>query len=263
MSDNSIVLSIDEGVATITLNRPEVGNSLDLPTVAELATAVDRCASDADVRCVVLTGAGKLFCAGGDVGAMVKAGDDRPQMLDELISALNRVLATLMEMPKPLLTLVNGPAAGAGFSLAISGDVVIAGSSASFLAAYGGIGLTADGGMSWLLPRLVGLRQAQRIIHLNQKVGSEEAAELGLVTQTVADDELAEAGQAMARRLKSGAMSSIAGSRALLQSSLQTNYIAQLDAERQSMVDAARTPENAEGIAAFTQKRKPDFEKAK
>jgi 2-(1,2-epoxy-1,2-dihydrophenyl)acetyl-CoA isomerase len=210
-----------------------------------------------------LTGAGKLFCAGGDVGAMVKADDGRPEMLNELIGNLNRVLVTLMEMPKPLLTLVNGPAAGAGFSLAVSGDIVLAGESASFLAAYGGIGLTADGGMSWLLPRLVGLRQAQRIIHMNTKVGSAEAAELGLVTQTVADEGLADAGQAMAQRLKTGAMSSIAGSRALLQSSLQADYATQLDAERRSMVEAARTPENGEGIAAFIEKRKPDFEKAK
>lgn len=263
MSENSILLSIDGSVGTITLDRPQVGNSLDLPTVAELADAVERCAGDDAVRCVVLSGAGKLFCAGGDVGAMVKAGNGRAEMLDELIGNLNAVLVRLMEMPKPLLTLVNGPAAGAGFSLAISGDVVLAGHSASFLAAYGGIGLTADAGLSWLLPRFVGLRQAQRLIHLNQKVGAEEAEKLGLVTQCVLDGELAEAGQAMAQRLAASAMSSISASRTLLLSSLQTNYPAQIEAERQSMVAAARTPENDEGIAAFTQKRKPDFEKAK
>ena len=261
VSEGRIVLAIEEGVATITLNRPEVGNSLDLPTVAELATAVDRCASDPAVRCVVVTGAGRLFCAGGDIASMVRAGEKRPEMLSELIGALNAVLLTLIEMPKPLLTLVHGPAAGAGFSLAISGDVVLAGKSASFLAAYGGIGLTADGGMSWLLPRLVGLRQAQRIIHLNEKVGSTEAAELGLVTQVVEDDELVAAGQSMARRLKSSAMSAISGSRALLRTSMQAEYSTQLASERQSMIDAARTAENAEGIAAFVEKREPDFEK--
>lgn len=263
MSDNRIVLTVTDAIATITLNRPEAGNSLDLPTVAELATAVDRCADDPDVRCLVLTGAGKLFCAGGDVSAMVKAGDDRPQMLDELISALNAVLLALMAMPKPLLTVVNGPAAGAGFSLAISGDVVLAGQSASFLAAYGGIGLTADGGLSWLLPRIAGLRQAQRIILLNEKVKAEEALQLDLVTQVLPDDELPAAAQAMAQRLKSSAMSSIGGARALLQASLQTDYAAQIDAERLSMIEAARQQDNAEGIAAFISKRKPDFEKAR
>lgn len=262
MSENSILLSIDGSVGTITLNRPQVGNSLDLPTVAELADAVERCAGDDAVRCVVLTGAGKWFCAGGDVGAMVAAGSGRADMLDELIGNLNTVLVRLMQMPKPLLTLVNGPAAGAGFSLAISGDVVLACQSASFLAAYGGIGLTADGGLSWLLPRIVGLRQAQRIIHLNQKVGAEEAEGLGLVTQCVPHGELAEAGEAMAQRLAGSAMSSIRASRALLLSSLQTDYATQIEAERRSMVAAARTPENDEGIAAFTQKRKPDFQKA-
>lgn len=263
MSEHSILLSSDGGVATITLNRPEVGNSLDIPTVAELQAAVDQCAGDAAVRCVVLTGAGKLFCAGGDVGAMVRAGDDRPHMLDELIGNLNRVLVTLMAMAKPLVTLVNGPAAGAGFSLAMSGDMVLAGQSASFRAAYGGIGLTADGGMSWLLPRLVGLRQAQRIIHLNEKVGADEALALGLVSRVVPDGELTEAGLAMAQRLKSASMTSIAGSRALLQASMQADYGAHLEAERQSMVKAAGTPDNAEGVAAFIEKRSPDFEKTK
>jgi 2-(1,2-epoxy-1,2-dihydrophenyl)acetyl-CoA isomerase len=262
LSEQPILLAIEGGVATVTLHRPQVGNSLDLPTVAELAKAVDRCVADPAVRCVVITGAGKMFCAGGDVSAMIRSGDDRPQMLDELISALNAVVMALMQMPKPLLTLVNGPAAGAGFSLAMAGDVVLAGQSASFLAAYGGIGLTADGGLSWLLPRIVGLRQAQRILLLNRKVGAEEAAALGLVTHTVPDADLAESGRAMAQQLKSAASSSLAGSRRLLYASLHSDCATQLEAERQSMIAAASTAENAEGIAAFMEKRKPDFENA-
>ncbi|WP_340589118.1 enoyl-CoA hydratase/isomerase family protein [Erythrobacter alti] len=262
VSEDRIILSITDGVATITLNRPDVGNALDIPTVKELAKAVDHFAADDAVRCVVLTGAGRLFCAGGDIASMAGAGDGLPDMLGDLIAALHRVLVALIEMPKPLLTLVNGPAAGAGFSMAISGDVVIAGKSASFLAAYGGIGLTADGGMSWLLPRLIGLRQAQRLILLNEKVGADEAGAIGLVTQVVEDDDLLSVGQTMAYRLKTSAMSSIGGSRALLRESLQSDYATQLERERQSMMEAARGSENSEGVAAFLQKRKPDFEKA-
>lgn len=262
MSGNPIELAVDGGVATITLNRPDVGNAIDLPLALALQSAVATCAADAAIRCVVLTGAGRMFCVGGDVAGMAAAGDARPAFLDELIGALHAALVPLMTMPKPLLTLVNGPAAGAGFSLAIAGDVVLAAQSASFLAAYGAVGLTADGGMSWLLPRLVGLRQAQRIIHLNHKLGADEAAQLGLVTQVVADADLAAAGQAMAARLASCAMASVGGVRQLLLASSHSSYPEQLARERASMVAAAHSAENSEGIAAFIEKRKPDFTKA-
>ena len=115
MSDNPIVLAVDGEVATITLNRPELGNAIDLSMATALQAAVDSCANDTAVRCVVLTGAGRMFCVGGDVAGMAAAGDARPQFLDELIGALHAALVPLMAMPKPLLTLVNGPAAGAGF----------------------------------------------------------------------------------------------------------------------------------------------------
>jgi 2-(1,2-epoxy-1,2-dihydrophenyl)acetyl-CoA isomerase len=259
VTETPILLAVDGAVAVITLNRPDLGNAIDLPMALALQSAVRDCAADDAIRCVVLTGAGRMFCVGGDVAAMAAAGDARPQFLAELIGALNDALVPLMAMQKPLLTLVNGPAAGAGFSLAISGDVVLAAQSASFLAAYGAVGLTADAGMSWLLPRLVGLRQTQRLIHLNQKVGAEEAAQMGLVTQVLPDAELAQAGQAMARRLAASAMASVGGVRALLLASLQNTYADQLALERASMVTAAQSAENAEGIAAFLEKRRPVF----
>ena len=262
MSEDKVTLAIEEGVATIVLNRPDVGNAIDLALAHRWREIVEQCVRDDAVRCVVVTGAGRMFCVGGDVAAMAAAGDRRPEFLHEMVGSLNEVMIPLLRMDKPLLTLVNGPAAGAGFSIAIAGDVVLAASSASFLAAYGGVGLTADGGMSWLLPRLVGLRQAQRLIFLNEPVAADEAASIGLVTRIVDDDALQGEGRKLAQKLASCSMPAVGGSRALLRASFETGFEEQLDKERRSMTEAARTPENAEGLAAFLERRKPDFRSA-
>lgn len=261
MSDDTVMLGIEDGVATIVLNRPDVGNAVDLPMAHKLSALVRQCADDASVRCVVLTGAGRMFCVGGDVSAMAAAGDARPDFLSELVEAFHEISRPLMHMDKPVLTLVNGPAAGAGLSLALSADVVLAARSASFLAAYAAVGLTADGGASWLLPRLVGLRKAQEMILLNRPVAAEEAERIGLVSQAVDDADLLNMGRETATRLAASSMPAFAGSRDLLRTSFETSFEQQLDLERSSMTAAARTAENAEGIAAFLERRKPDFRK--
>src|SRR3546814_36030 len=158
--------------------------SSDLLARALLQAAI-RCDTDPAIRCVVLTGAGKLFCGGGDVQAFSAAGDQVSSYLSELAGTLHMAVTRLMRMAKPLLVLVNGPAAGAGLSLAICGDMVLAARSAHFTAAYGMVGLSPDGGMSWLLPRLIGMRRAQAMIIGNQRVSANEAEAIGLVTRTV------------------------------------------------------------------------------
>lgn len=257
-------LTCEDGIATILLNRPEVGNALDVSAANALRDAIEHAAADEAIRCVVMTGAGRMFCVGGDVAAMASAGEGgaRADFLDQLVSAYHEAVVPLFEMNKPLVTLVNGPAAGAGFSLAMSGDVVIAARSASFFAAYGAVGLTVDGAMSWLLPRIVGMRQAQRLILLNEKISAEEAEQLGLLTRLVDDEALMGEGMNLARRLKSGSMASIGGARTLLRQSFETGVREQLEAERASMVSAAITPECAEGVAAFVEKRRANFENA-
>ena len=145
--DDLLDLTMEGSIATITLNRPQAGNSLDLALAHALLQAAIRCDTDDAVRCVVLTGAGKLFCAGGDVGAFESARDTMPTMLSELAGTVHMAVSRFMRMRKPLLVLVNGPAAGAGLSLAIGGDIVIAARNAHFTAAYGAIGLSPDGGM--------------------------------------------------------------------------------------------------------------------
>ncbi|WCT73605.1 enoyl-CoA hydratase-related protein [Sphingomonas naphthae] len=256
--DAPLLVSVADGVAWLTLNRPQAGNAIDLPMAQALLKAAIACENDAGIRCVVLTGAGRLFCAGGDVAAMRTAGDGLAAMLSELIATLHAAISRLARMPKPLLVLVNGPAAGAGFSLAMLGDVVISGRAAHYTAAYGAIGLTADGGLSWLLPRLVGLRKSQEIILTNRRIASAEAEAIGLVTRTVEDEALADEGEAMARKLADAPVAALGAARALLKESYESGFETQLDRELRSMTIAA-TGEAREGLAAFFAKRAPDF----
>ena len=149
-------------IATITLDRPDNGNAIDVGMAVALLEAALECADDRDVRCVILTGAGEMFCAGGDVKAF-SLSDDVGALIERITAPLHKAIARFARMDKPLITAINGAAAGAGFGLALLGDVAIAARSAKFAVAYGALGVSPDAGTSWLLPRLVGLRQAQRL----------------------------------------------------------------------------------------------------
>src|SRR3546814_554431 len=230
-----------------------------LPLARALLQAAIRCDTDPAIRCVVLTGAGKLFCGGGDVQAFSAAGDQVSSYLSELAGTLHMAVTRLMRMAKPLLVLVNGPAAGAGLSLAICGDMVLAARSAHFTAAYGMVGLSPDGGMSWLLPRLIGMRRAQAMIIGNQRVSANEAEAIGLVTRTVDDAALLSEGANLAEKLTSSATEAIGAARALLLESYDGALEAQLERETRSITARGASPECREGVAAFLGRRKPDF----
>ncbi|HEX7852243.1 MAG TPA: enoyl-CoA hydratase-related protein [Sphingobium sp.] len=258
MSGAPVLLDSDGTIAMITLNRPEAGNTVNLPLAQALLDAAVHCDEDASLRCVVLTGTGKLFCGGGDLSAFGDAGDI-PAFLDALATTLHKAISRLLRMRKPLLVLVNGPAAGAGLSLSLLGDIVIASESAHFMAAYGSVGLSPDGGMSWLLPRLVGMRRAQGIIISNRRVSAEEAAAIGLVTRTLPDADLAEEGRRQAHILAAAPTSGIAAARALLLESFNSSLEAQLDREVRAIVAAGATQDCREGVAAFVARRSPRF----
>lgn len=259
MSEAPILLSHDGAVATITLNRPAAGNTIDMGLAIALEEAVDAVIADASVRCVVLAANGKLFCGGGDISAFAAAGDEASAFLGQLADALHHSVSKLAEMDKPLVVLVQGASAGAGMSLALLGDVVLAARSASFTAAYGMVGLTPDGGMSWLLPRLVGLRHAQDMILTNRRVGAEEGAAIGLVTRVVDDAELADEGRATALRMAESAAVSIAGAKRLLSTSLLNSLDVQLQLEARTIAAAGGSAESREGVSAFLARRKPNF----
>ena len=258
---DTVLFEIEAGIGRIILNRPDAANGLDLPTARALAEAAARCAGDDAVRCVVLTGAGRMFCAGGDIAAFAAAGEGAGPFLHELASTVHQAVKSLAAMAKPLLVLVNGPAAGAGLSLAALGDIVIAARTAHFTSAYTAIGLTPDGGLSWLLPRLIGLRQAQEMILTNRRIDSDMAAELGLITRVVDDDMLEAEGAAVVARLAAGPTAALGAVRGLLRHAATSTLDDLLDREADAISRAAVGAEGKEGVAAFLARRKPVFGK--
>jgi 2-(1,2-epoxy-1,2-dihydrophenyl)acetyl-CoA isomerase len=190
---------------------------------------------------------------------MAAAGDDVPGCLAELADTVHRAATRLMRMRKPLLVLVNGAAAGAGLSLAISGDVVLASRSAHFTTAYGSVGLSPDGGMTWLLPRLVGMRRAQAMILRNQRVGAEEAAAIGLISEVVEDDHLALRGEQAAAELAAAPTLALGAARGLLLDAFNGPLESHLEKEARTIEAVAATKNCREGVSAFLARRKPDF----
>ncbi|MET0374764.1 MAG: enoyl-CoA hydratase-related protein [Rhizorhabdus sp.] len=244
----------------LALDRPEAGNALTIPLARALLRAAIAADEDESVRCVVLTGRGRLFCAGGDVSGFVGGAVEAARHIKEITAYLHAAIARLMRVNKPLVTAINGPAAGAGLGLAIMGDVAIAARSAHFTVAYGAIGLTPDAGVSWLLPRLIGLRRAQEMALGNRRVGAEEAVAIGLVSRVVDDADLAGAVEATAAQLAASATEAIGRTRALLLGSYDTPLETHLDAETRSISASVRSPHGQEGVAAFLAKRAPDFQ---
>lgn len=246
-------------VAILTLNRPDAGNTIDVPLARALMEAAIACDEDDAVRCVLLTGTGRFFCAGGDLGAFAAAGERAPALIKEITAYLHMAVARLANMGKPLVTAINGPAAGAGLSLAILGDIALAAPAAHLTVAYTAVGLTPDGGLTWLLPRLIGMRRAQELVLTNRRVQAAEAAAIGLITRVSAEGALMEEALATARGLAAGATSALGGARRLLLASFESGLETQMDRESRALAAATRTPHGREGIRAFLAKQTPDF----
>jgi len=247
------------GVLTLTLNRPDAGNAVDLELARALMHAAIECDEDRAIRCVVLTGAGRLFCAGGDIAAFAAAGERISALIKELTAYLHSAIARFARMEKPLITAVNGAAAGAGFSLAILGDIALASTAASFNLAYAGIGLSPDGGATWLLPRLIGLRRAQELMLTGERLSAAQAAALGLVTRTVEAAELAGEAAKLALRLAAGPTQALGRTRGLLLSSFGTALETQMENEARAIAACASGAEAREGLAAFLAKRAANY----
>ncbi len=247
------------GIARITLSRVEAGNAIDLAMAEALAEAAIACDEDDTIRCVLLAANGRHFCAGGDVTRFAEAGTHAPAYLKRITGALHVAIARLSRMRKPLVTAIQGPAAGAGMSLALLGDIALAAASAHFTPAYGAIGLTPDGGMTWLLPRLIGLRRAQELLITNRRVTAVEAQSLGLVTRMVDDASLTGETEDLVQRLAAGPTGAIGVVRGLLLSGATAGLETQMETEAQAIADAIRSPNGREGLAAFLDKRRAIF----
>jgi 2-(1,2-epoxy-1,2-dihydrophenyl)acetyl-CoA isomerase len=246
-------------VLTLTLNRPDSGNAIDLELARALMLAAIQCDEDASVRCVVLSGAGKMFCAGGDIATFAAAGAQTPALIKELATHLHAAISRFARMDKPMITTVNGAAAGAGFSLAILGDIALASAAASFTLAYGSIGLSPDGGATWLLPRLIGLRRTQELALTGQRLTAAQAAALGLTTRTVEASELAAETARLAAQLAAGPTWAFGRTRNLLLSSFSMSLETQMENEARAIAACAGGVEAREGIAAFLAKRPANF----
>lgn len=248
-----------QGVATITLNRPEAANALIVEMARELMLAANACDESPTIRAVILTGAGKFFCAGGDVQSFADAGDKVGELAKEITAYLHAAVSRFARMNAPLIVAVNGAAAGAGFSMAIAGDLVLSAESAKFTVAYTGIGASPDGSSSYFLPRIVGLRRAQELMLTNRRLSSAEALDWGLVTRVVADETLMAEAEKLASQMAAGPRRSHGVVKQLLASTFSESLETQMELESRGIAASLSNSDGQEGIAAFVGKRKPQF----
>jgi 2-(1,2-epoxy-1,2-dihydrophenyl)acetyl-CoA isomerase len=258
MSAIKIQVAMGGLLAKVSLNRPEKFNAFDRDMMRELADIVRGVTDSAKCRVVVLTGEGKGFCAGADLQA-AKESDSLTSYVSELVKSFHHVLATLAQSPALVVTLVNGPAAGGGLSLALAGDLRWALPEAKFRAGYGRVGLTMDGGLSWRLPRIVGMAQAQRIVYEDPDIDADEAHALGMVHQVVPPSDLVKYFEVLIERTKLQSRHLFAKNRQLLLESQARTLAQTYEAEALAMKIAAGTPDGREGIEAFVAKRPPKF----
>ncbi|WP_307845894.1 enoyl-CoA hydratase-related protein [Saccharomonospora sp. NB11] len=258
---SEVLLTTDtDGVRTLTFNRPKAYNSLTVELKERLLTALREAAEDDTVRAVVLTGAGKAFCAGQDLKehvATLRSDIDNP--LATVAEHYNPIVTALVELPKPVIAAVNGSAAGAGAALAYACDLRIASTSASFSMAFAGVGLGPDSGASWTLQRLVGAGRAVELMLLGRKVDSDEALRIGLVGEVVPDDELAARAHAVAARLAAGPTRAYAKIKSTVAHAAQSSLAEALAAEEAAQTELGATADHREAVEAFVEKRRPTF----
>lgn len=259
MPPTTVDLRRDGDIVTLTLDRPDAANAIDLRLATDLLAAAERCAAEPGIRAVILTGRGRMFSGGGDVPAFAAAGEQAGGMLRDITTPLHAAIALFARMDAPLVVAVNGVAAGAGFGLALGGDVVLAAAGAKFTMAYTKIGLSPDGGSSFFLPRLVGLLQAKRLMLLNPVLGADEALALGLVSEVVADDRLMDRAREVAGQLAAGPTLAYGKVKRLLAETHRHSLERQLAMEAESISGLGATADAQEGLAAFVGKRKAAF----
>ena len=265
MAGGLVDLSNQGAVGIITLNRPEARNALNPEMFQELGSAIQGC-RDPDMRAVIITGSGGSFCAGADVKDFVNQLENSGpeglhQHLKHLADAFHRhVIIPIRQLDKPVIASIDGVAAGGGLSLALACDLRVASDSARFLMAYGNIGATADGGSTYLLPRLIGTARAMELYLSDQPIGAQRALDLGLLNQVFPTAELEQSTLEFAARLAQGPTVAYGRVKALFDSSWDASLAGQLDAETEYISNITMTDDFQEGIKAFAEKRSPRFQ---
>ena len=247
-------------LAIIRLNRPKAYNALHVPLLRDLFDAVVAVEVDPQVRGVLLTANGAAFSGGGDVKGFVAAGDELPAVIHHMTLYLHALVSRLIRMPKPVVTAVNGMAAGAGFSLAMVGDLVLAKAGAQFTLAYTRIGASPDGSSTFFLSRAIGLRRALELTYTNRVLSAQEALEWGLITRVLPDETFAADAKAVALELANGPTLALGHAKDLIYHSQDHNLEAQMERETQAIVAASKTEDFRNGTRAFVEKRSATFQ---
>lgn len=258
MSSTSIKVKIENKVAIITLNRPEVFNSFNREMALALQDAFDTCEQDVNVRAIVLTGNGKAFCAGQDLKE-VTSPELNPGFKKILEEHYNPIILRIRNLKKPIIGAINGVAAGAGANIALACDIVVASEKASFIQAFSLIGLIPDSAGTYFLPRLIGFQKASALAMLGDKVSAEEAERLGMIYKHVSLEEFDATIEKLANKLANMPTKALGMIKELFNSSMTNTLEAQLAMESKYQIEAAQSDDYAEGVAAFIEKRKPNF----
>lgn len=258
MDFENLRYELEDGVARITLDRPP-RNAIDMGLARELMHAATRCDEDPKVRSVLISGSGEMFCSGGDIGEFSSAGEDLPLLLKELTTYLHSAISRFVRMRAPVVAAVNGSAAGGGLSLVLASDVAFAAESASFHYGYSRIGFSPDGSSTYFLPRVLGMRRALEFAMTGRSLSAEEAQEWGLITKAVPDSELDDTAWTLAAELAAGPTESFGASKRLFHAAWTATLETQMELEARTLADTARTSDAKEGVAAFLEKRPPEF----
>lgn len=267
----ALLCSVEDGVATITLNRPEARNALGEELTPALRRMIRKAGDDPEVGAVLITGAGNAFCAGGDVKSMNKGGGalqknesgqaqtTREERTADLQRRQRTLTGALVGLRKPTVAALPGPAAGAGLSIALACDIRIAAESAFVSTAYARIGLSGDYGIAWLLTRAVGNARARELLFLPERIDAARCERIGLVNTVVPDSELRQAAFNLTAKLASGPRVALRNMKENLDEAVTSDFLSALDSEAVRMVDSAQTDDHREAVRAFVEKRAPQF----
>jgi len=253
-----ITTELQESILTITLNRPEKLNSFIEPMAEQLQNGLNEAAENDNVRCVLLTGSGKAFCAGQDLPEVVDKGEDY-ELGNTVRNSYNPVIKGIRDLEKPVVCAVNGTAAGAGANIAFACDIVVASDQAKFVQSFSKIGLIPDSGGTFFLPRIVGLQRANMLYMLDEKISPGQAVEMGLIYKAVEHENLLDEAGQICQKLASLPTRGFGLYKKALNQSLQNSLDEQLDLEADLQTEAGKTHDYHEGVQAFLEKRKPEY----
>lgn len=257
MEEAPVLFTSSENIGTITINRPDVFNSFNRQAALLFQQYLTSCANDDDIRCIVITGSGKAFCAGQD---LKEAMDPMGPEIEEIVANhYNPIIRAIREIEKPIVAAVNGVAAGAGANIALACDLVVAKASASFIQAFSKIGLIPDSGGTFMLPRIVGMQRAAALMFLGDKVGAQEAEEMGMIYKCVNDEEFDGFVKKLSSKLAGMPTRGLGLTKHALNQSMNHDLDQQLNLEKILQKEASATYDYKEGVQAFLEKRKPEF----